>query len=218
MPKQQQLSSSSIVPFLLFVVLCCCSSWSVQVHAFVSPRYPSSSLSSQQQQVFDFRVSAESGTGETDPKEIIARRIIVEGDVEGGYYRSCVRNEVGNQHKTITQRSKRIERERGNGNKHQRSFFLQSFPIEDYITEIFILAFIFGANSQFPFFFLSSYSCVLFYLHNYNSIQYQASRFRSLSGTMTPPDDSRRAEIYVEVRLLYSYIIYITYKYVFNSR
>jgi len=119
MPKQQQLSSSSIVPFLLFVVLCCCSSWSVQVHAFVSPRYPSSSLSSQQQQqVFDFRVSAESGTGETDPKEIIARRIIVEGDVEGGYYRSCVRNE--------------------------------------------------------------------------------ASRFRSLSGTMTPPDDSRRAEIYVE--------------------
>ena len=113
MPKQQQLSSSSIVPFLLFVVLCCCSSWSVQVHAFVSPRYPSSSLSSQQQQqVFNFRVSAESGTGETDPKEIIARRIIVEGDVEGGYYRSCVRNEVGTQHKTITQRSKRIERER----------------------------------------------------------------------------------------------------------
>jgi hypothetical protein len=50
----------------------------------------------------------------------------------------------------------------------------------------------------------------LFYLHDYNSIQYQASRFRSLSGTMTPPDDSRKAEIYVEVRLqYYSYILYI---------
>ena len=132
MPKQQQLSSSSIVPFLLFVVLCCCSSWSVQVHAFVSPRYPSSSLSSQQQQqVFDFRVSAESGTGETDPKEIIARRIIVEGDVEGGYYRSCVRNEVGNQHKTITQRSKRKERERERERKKKQTlalFFLPEFP------------------------------------------------------------------------------------------
>jgi predicted deacetylase len=114
MPKQQQLSSSSIVSFLLFVVLCCCSSWSIQVHAFVSPQYPSSSSSQQQQQqVFDFRVSAESGTGETDPKEIIARRIIVEGDVEGGYYRSCVRNEVGTQHKITTQRRKIRERERG---------------------------------------------------------------------------------------------------------
>ena len=131
MPKQQQLSSSSIVPFLLFVVLCCCSSWSVQVHAFVSPRYPSSSLSSQQQQVFDFRVSAESGTGETDPKEIIARRIIVEGDVEGGYYRSCVRNEVGNQHKTITQRSKRKEKERERERKKKQTlalFFPPEFP------------------------------------------------------------------------------------------
>ena len=132
MPKQQQLSSSSIVPFLLFVVLCCCSSWSVQVHAFVSPRYPSSSLSSQQQQqVFNFRVSAESGTGETDPKEIIARRIIVEGDVEGGYYRSCVRNEVGTQHKTITQRSKRKERERERERKKKQKlalFFPPGFP------------------------------------------------------------------------------------------
>jgi len=31
-------------------------------------------------------------SGEKD--ELIARRIIVEGDVQGGYYRSCVRNEV----------------------------------------------------------------------------------------------------------------------------
>jgi len=53
-----------------------------------------------------------------DPNEVIARRIIVLGDVDGGYYRSCVKNE--------------------------------------------------------------------------------ASRFRKLIGTMSPPDDSNRAEIYVE--------------------
>eukprot|EP00986_Skeletonema_menzelii_P014835 scaffold10375_cov123-Skeletonema_menzelii.AAC.7 len=54
-----------------------------------------------------------------DPNEIIARKIIVCGDVDGGYYRSCVKNEGG--------------------------------------------------------------------------------RFRKLIGTMTPPDDSKRAEILIEV-------------------
>ena len=29
-----------------------------------------------------------------DPNELIAKRIIVKGDVQGGYYRSCVLNEV----------------------------------------------------------------------------------------------------------------------------
>jgi hypothetical protein len=29
-----------------------------------------------------------------DPNETVARRIIVKGDVQGGYYRSCVLNEV----------------------------------------------------------------------------------------------------------------------------
>lgn len=32
--------------------------------------------------------------GGEDPNEIIARRIIVKGSVQGGYYRSCVNNEV----------------------------------------------------------------------------------------------------------------------------
>jgi hypothetical protein len=32
--------------------------------------------------------------GAVDPNEIVARRIIVKGDVQGGYYRSCVVNEV----------------------------------------------------------------------------------------------------------------------------
>ena len=59
--------------------------------------------------------------GGADQAELIARRIVVVGDVNGGYYRSCVKNE--------------------------------------------------------------------------------GSRFRNLVGTMTPPDDNDRAEIYVEVSL-----------------
>ena len=31
---------------------------------------------------------------ESDPNEIVARRITVKGDVQGGYYRACVNNEV----------------------------------------------------------------------------------------------------------------------------
>jgi len=108
-------SLSNLLSLLLFAVLLCSSSWLVQVQGFVSPIYPSS----QQQHAFDFRVAAESETGDNDPNEIVARRISLEGDVAGGYYRSCVRNEAG--------------------------------------------------------------------------------RFRRLCGTMTPPDDSRQAEIYVEV-------------------
>lgn len=29
-----------------------------------------------------------------DPSDIVARKIVVCGDVDGGYYRSCVKNEV----------------------------------------------------------------------------------------------------------------------------
>mmetsp|Transcript_24622 Transcript_24622/g.57809 ORF Transcript_24622/g.57809 Transcript_24622/m.57809 type:complete len:150 (-) Transcript_24622:1331-1780(-) len=90
--------------FLLFSI--CFSS---SVNAFVSPRQSS-------QPTFATRIAAESS--DNDPNEIVAKRIVVEGDVQGGYYRSCVRNEAG--------------------------------------------------------------------------------RFRRLSGTMTPPDDSETAEIYVE--------------------
>ncbi|KAL7545102.1 hypothetical protein ACHAWF_008457 [Thalassiosira exigua] len=34
------------------------------------------------------------GDGDGDPNELIARRIVVSGDVDGGYYRSCVKNEA----------------------------------------------------------------------------------------------------------------------------
>jgi hypothetical protein len=33
-------------------------------------------------------------TPDVDPNEIVGRRITVTGDVQGGYYRSCVSNEV----------------------------------------------------------------------------------------------------------------------------
>ena len=36
---------------------------------------------------------------ESDPNEIVARRIIVKGDVQGGYYRACVNNEVSEKQK-----------------------------------------------------------------------------------------------------------------------
>jgi hypothetical protein len=35
-----------------------------------------------------------SSTEDEDDNEIVARRIIVTGDVQGGYYRTCVLNEV----------------------------------------------------------------------------------------------------------------------------
>jgi len=108
MPKS---SSSIVTSVLLLLVLF----YSTTVNAFVSPRNLS-------QRSFGTHIAAESS--DNSPDDIIARRIIVEGDVEGGYYRSCVRNEAG--------------------------------------------------------------------------------RFRRLSGTMTPPDDSRKAEIYVEVRAILS--------------
>mmetsp|Transcript_11276 Transcript_11276/g.15798 ORF Transcript_11276/g.15798 Transcript_11276/m.15798 type:complete len:135 (+) Transcript_11276:116-520(+) len=61
-----------------------------------------------------------SSSDAADPNEVVGRRIIVTGDVQGGYYRACVNNEAG--------------------------------------------------------------------------------KFRRLIGTMTPPDDTNEAEIYVEVR------------------
>ena len=38
--------------------------------------------------------TASTTEGGGDPSEVIARKIVVCGDVDGGYYRSCVKNEV----------------------------------------------------------------------------------------------------------------------------
>lgn len=45
---------------------------------------------------FLFEATSKDAEGKTvDPDEIVARRITVKGDVQGGYYRSCVLNEAG---------------------------------------------------------------------------------------------------------------------------
>jgi hypothetical protein len=63
----------------LFVGLCHISS------AFVIKGHPTPTM---------VKLSAASDSTSVDADEIIARRIVVTGDVQGGYYRSCVRNEV----------------------------------------------------------------------------------------------------------------------------
>ena len=40
----------------------------------------------------------------------------------------------------------------------------------------------------------------MFIMISYHQFNLQASRFRRLVGTMSPPDDTKEAEIYVEVR------------------
>jgi hypothetical protein len=41
------------------------------------------------------RCSALHDADAADPSEIVAKKIVVKGDVQGGYYRACVLNEVG---------------------------------------------------------------------------------------------------------------------------
>ena len=89
--------------------------------------------------------ATEAASSNKDPNELVARRITVVGDVQGGYYRACVKNEV--------RLSKMTTR------------------MICYTCPVLILSFLFLL---------------------------QASRFRRLVGTMTPPDDSDEAEIYVE--------------------
>lgn len=49
-------------------------------------------ISPKQQTNMALRESAAGGGG--DPSDIIAKKITVTGDVDGGYFRSCVKNEV----------------------------------------------------------------------------------------------------------------------------
>ena len=50
-------------------------------------------ISPNQQTNMALRESAAGGGG-GDPSDIIAKKITVTGDVDGGYFRSCVKNEV----------------------------------------------------------------------------------------------------------------------------
>jgi hypothetical protein len=69
---------------------------SIAVHAFSPPSVPFVKLSTPEGLYATTEESSDSaGVIESgEPKELIARRIVVEGDVQGGYYRSCVLNEV----------------------------------------------------------------------------------------------------------------------------
>ncbi len=57
---------------------------------FTAPRTPSNLIPLVTTPITALHAEA----SDDDPSEIIARRLIVTGDVDGGYYRSCVRNEV----------------------------------------------------------------------------------------------------------------------------
>mmetsp|Transcript_27209 Transcript_27209/g.42733 ORF Transcript_27209/g.42733 Transcript_27209/m.42733 type:complete len:159 (-) Transcript_27209:264-740(-) len=106
---------TAVFPMLLLLLSIASSAWGFtapQNHRLVTP--PSTSTTTRH------AASSTAAKEGGDPSEIIARKITVCGDVDGGYYRACVKNE--------------------------------------------------------------------------------GSRFRKLIGTMTPPDDSKKAEILVEGR------------------
>jgi len=85
MPRHT-ITAASFFPALLILLSIASSSWGFtalhhQQHHYSLPS-PSSPL------------QASSASSGGDPSDIIARKIIVCGDVDGGYYRSCVKNEV----------------------------------------------------------------------------------------------------------------------------
>ena len=59
---------------------------------------PNQMLASQSHFVSSSKLSMAEAEVEADPTEIIGRRIIVSGDVDGGYVRTCINNEVSSQH------------------------------------------------------------------------------------------------------------------------
>ncbi|KAL7441038.1 hypothetical protein ACHAXM_008272 [Skeletonema potamos] len=86
MPRHT-ITAASFFPALLILLSIASSSWGFtalhhQQHHYSLPS-PSSPL------------HASSASSGGDPSDIIARKIIVCGDVDGGYYRSCVKNEGG---------------------------------------------------------------------------------------------------------------------------
>lgn len=71
-------------PALLFLTLILITSSCVEAFSPFPPLSQSS--------ISTISTSLADGSGE--PSDMVARRIIVTGDVHGGYYRSCVKNEV----------------------------------------------------------------------------------------------------------------------------
>jgi hypothetical protein len=59
-------------------------------HAFA----PSPAFSTRGARVASSLLPAATSSDGGNVKEVVARRLIVKGNVQGGYYRSCVKNEV----------------------------------------------------------------------------------------------------------------------------
>jgi len=89
-----------------WTLLLACSSSTVLTNAFVV--VPTSSPAVVAPQAFrvtatkplataaqDASATSSDAADQHDGNELVARRIVVTGDVQGGYYRSCVLNEVG---------------------------------------------------------------------------------------------------------------------------
>ncbi len=153
---------TAVFPMLLLLLSIASSAWGFtasQNHHRLIVTPPSSSSTTRH---------AASSTG-GDPSEIIARKITVCGDVDGGYYRACVKNEVG---------------------------CILCHDVMCSIVYCCMLcadSIIHSMSSSF----IPSLTIICFY--SIFCWYIKGSRFRKLIGTMTPPDDSEKAEILVEV-------------------
>ena len=82
------------VVLLILCFSCCrsfCPDWSSVSAIRISQRYLDTTSSYGVVPLFS---SNGSGDASSDPTEIIARKIVVTGDVQGGYLRACILNEV----------------------------------------------------------------------------------------------------------------------------
>ena len=67
-----------------------------QVHGFTLTAQPASQsmAAAETRQCLTLGMAADDSSG-ADPNEIVGKRIIVTGDVNGGYLRTCISNEAG---------------------------------------------------------------------------------------------------------------------------
>ena len=80
-------SITAIFPLLLILLSIASSTWAFTT---TTTRHQNQRVVITPLQLADAAATTSGG----EPSEVIARKIIVRGDVDGGYYRSCVKNEV----------------------------------------------------------------------------------------------------------------------------
>ena len=79
--------TAAVFPLLLLLL-------SIASSAYGFTAAPNNGVSMMMMTTTTRHAASSSSSAGGDPNEIIARKIIVCGDVDGGYYRSCVKNEV----------------------------------------------------------------------------------------------------------------------------